>query len=86
MNMSRNLDMFRVNMAINDNVLLAAHENGVNKVVSCLSSCIFPDKVTYPIDESKLHQGPPHDCNYGYSYAKRMVEVLNRGEFLNRLL
>ena len=79
MNMSRNLDMFRVNMAINDNVLRAAHENDVNKVVSCLSNCVFPDKVTYPLDETKLHLGPPHDSNYGFSYAKRMVDVLNRG-------
>ena len=79
MNMSRNLDMFRVNMTINDNVLRAAHENNVNKVVSCLSSCVFPDKVTYPIDETKLHLGPPHCSNYGYSHAKRMVDVLNQG-------
>ncbi|XP_075246807.1 GDP-L-fucose synthase-like [Convolutriloba macropyga] len=78
-NMARNLDFFRVNMQINDNVLRVAHETDVNKVVSCLSSCIFPDDITYPIDETSLHMGPPHDSNFGYSYAKRMVEVLNRG-------
>lgn len=27
---------------------------GVTKVVSCLSSCIFPDKTTYPIDETMV--------------------------------
>jgi GDP-L-fucose synthase len=33
-NMRRNLDFFRVNSAINDNVLAAAYAVGVKKVVS----------------------------------------------------
>ncbi|KAI1278763.1 GDP-L-fucose synthase [Halotydeus destructor] len=78
-NMSRNLDFFRKNMAINDNVLATAHRHGVKKVVSCLSTCIFPDKTTYPIDETMVHLGPPHDSNFGYSYAKRMIDVMNKG-------
>ncbi|KHJ79054.1 NAD dependent epimerase/dehydratase family protein [Oesophagostomum dentatum] len=54
------------------------HEFDVAKCVSCLSTCIFPDKTTYPIDETMVHLGPPHDSNFGYSYAKRMIDVLNR--------
>uniref|UniRef100_H3CS24 GDP-L-fucose synthase n=2 Tax=Tetraodon nigroviridis TaxID=99883 RepID=H3CS24_TETNG len=81
MNMRRNLDFLRNNLTINDNVLLAAHEVGVTKVVSCLSTCIFPHEVTYPIDESKIQLGPPHASNYGYSYAKRMIVVLNQGYY-----
>ena len=50
----------------------------VAKLVSCLSTCIFPDKTTYPIDETMLHTGPPHSSNAGYAYAKRMIDVLNR--------
>lgn len=53
-NMSHNLDFFRVNMAINDNILKTSHDLNVSKVVSCLSTCIFPDKTTYPIDESMV--------------------------------
>jgi GDP-L-fucose synthase len=68
----------RDNMLINDNVLHYAHEFGVSKVISCLSTCIFPDKVTYPLDETKIHLGPPHESNYGYAYAKRMVDIANR--------
>jgi GDP-L-fucose synthase len=68
----------RDNMLINDNVLNYSHEFGVSKVISCLSTCIFPDDVTYPLDESKIHLGPPHESNYGYAYAKRMVDVANR--------
>lgn len=66
-------------MSINDNVLSVAQECGVKKVVSCLSTCIFPDKTTYPIDETMIHNGPPHSSNFGYSYAKRMIDVMNRG-------
>ncbi|KAJ2939019.1 hypothetical protein O0L34_g18996 [Tuta absoluta] len=78
-NMAHNLDFFRENMSINDNVLHASFTREVKKVVSCLSTCIFPDKTTYPIDETMVHNGPPHDSNYGYSYAKRMIDILNRG-------
>ena len=44
-------------MAMNDNVLLVCHELGVKKVVSCLSTCIFPDKTTYPISETMVSDG-----------------------------
>ncbi|KAJ3583766.1 hypothetical protein NHX12_015588 [Muraenolepis orangiensis] len=81
LHMRENLFFLRDNLRINDNVLQTAHEMGVTKVVSCLSSCIFPDKTTYPIDETMIHNGPPHDSNYGYSYAKRMIDVQNRAYF-----
>jgi len=78
-NMDNNLEFFTKNMLINTNILQACHEADVQKCVSCLSTCIFPDKTTYPIDETMVHLGPPHDSNFGYSYAKRMIDVLNRG-------
>lgn len=80
-NLRQNLDFFRVNSQINDNVLSASFETGVKKVVSCLSTCIFPDKTTYPIDETMIHNGPPHNSNFGYSYAKRSIDVLNKGYY-----
>ncbi|XP_077450910.1 GDP-L-fucose synthase-like isoform X1 [Stigmatopora argus] len=80
-NLKCNLDFWRNNIHINDNVLQAAHEVGVVKVVSCLSTCIFPDKTTYPINETMIHNGPPHESNFGYAYAKRMLDVQNRAYF-----
>lgn len=80
-NIKYNLDFWRKNMHINDNVLHSAFEVGARKVVSCLSTCIFPDKTTYPIDETMIHNGPPHSSNFGYSYAKRMIDVQNRAYF-----
>ena len=77
-NMKYRVEFWRENVAINDNVLHWSKEYGVKKVVSCLSTCIFPDKTTYPIDESMIHSGPPHHSNEGYAYAKRMIDVVNR--------
>uniref|UniRef100_A0A8C4N5G5 GDP-L-fucose synthase n=1 Tax=Eptatretus burgeri TaxID=7764 RepID=A0A8C4N5G5_EPTBU len=80
-NLQYNLDFLRNNLHMNDNVLHCAFEAGVKRVVSCLSTCIFPDKTTYPIDETMIHNGPPHESNFGYSYAKRLLDVQNRAYF-----
>jgi len=79
-NMRCKVAMFETNVRINMNVLRACHETGVSKVVSCLSTCIFPDEKTKsgPIDETMLHAGPPHASNDAYAYAKRMLEVQSR--------
>ncbi|UYV77182.1 TSTA3 [Cordylochernes scorpioides] len=72
----------RTNILINDNVLHTSYQTGVSKVVSCLSTCIFPDKTTYPIDETMIHNGPPHDSNFGYSHAKRLIDIQNKAYHL----
>lgn len=77
MNMSHKLSMLRDNVNINDNVLHTSYLTGVQKVISCLSTCVFPDGVTPPLREDKIHQGPPHDSNFGYAYAKRLVDIAN---------
>ncbi|KAL6048276.1 GDP-L-fucose synthase, variant 2 [Balamuthia mandrillaris] len=77
-NMRYKVEFWRENIAINDNVLELSREFKVEKLVSCLSTCIFPDKTSYPITEAMIHNGPPHDSNVGYAYAKRMLDVLNR--------
>lgn len=68
------------NMTINTNLLEACYQAGTKKVVSMLSSCVYPDSpyVVYPLTENQLHLGPPHFTNYGYAYAKRMLEVQSR--------
>lgn len=77
-NMKYQVDFLRTNLLINDCVLHCCYEYKVEKCVSCLSTCVFPDKTTYPIDESMVHNGPPHSSNFGYSYAKRMIDIQNR--------
>jgi GDP-L-fucose synthase len=77
-NMDQMADMCRDNLIMSINVLECSHRHNVRKVISCLSTCIFPDNTSYPIDESMIHNGPPHNSNFGYAYAKRMIDVLNR--------
>ena len=77
-NMKYKVEFWRDNVNMNDNIFQECHKRGVEKLVSCLSTCIFPDKTTFPIDETMIHDGPPHFSNEGYAYAKRMVDVQNR--------
>jgi len=74
-NMNFKVDMLEKNLQINLNVLKCAYDVKVDKCVCILSTCIFPDKTTYPIDETMLHDGPPHFSNDAYAYAKRIMEV-----------
>jgi GDP-L-fucose synthase len=77
-NMNYKVEMLEKNLLINFNVLKCCHDFQVKKCISCLSTCIFPDKTTYPINETMLHDGPPHNSNYSYAYAKRMLEIHSR--------
>lgn len=74
-NMKYKVDMYEKNININNNVLKCCHDFKVKKLISCLSTCIFPDNTTYPINEEMLHNGPPHHSNDAYAYAKRMLEI-----------
>ena len=74
-NINYKVDMLEKNILINTNVLKVSHEIKVKKLIACLSTCIFPDKTLYPIDESMLHNGPPHFSNDSYAYAKRLLET-----------
>jgi len=68
-------EFFYDNIMINTNVLEACRLYNVKKVVSFLSTCIFPDSIDYPLTEKKIHLGAPHWSNYGYAYSKRMLDV-----------
>jgi GDP-L-fucose synthase len=72
-------DFFDNNIKMNMNVLQGCQKRGT-KLVSVLSTCIYPDcpNVQYPLTEDQLHNGPPHQSNFGYAYAKRMLEVQSR--------
>ena len=77
-NLMHSGDFFRSNILINTNVLDAAREVGVEKLVSYMSTCVFPNDASYPLTVDQLHLGPPHPSNFGYAYAKRMLEVQSR--------
>lgn len=77
-NLKHKVEFYRENTLINDNIMENCRIHNVVKLVSMLSTCIFPDKTTYPIDETMLHDGPPHPSNEGYAYAKRLIDTMNR--------
>ena len=77
-NMDKVADFFDENSKINLNVLSTARNFGVTKLVSVMSTCVYPDAATYPLTPDQIHNGPPHPSNFGYAYAKRMLEVQTR--------
>lgn len=77
-NINSNYEMFMDNMAINNNIMQACKEYNVTHGLFILSTCVFPDKTEYPINEMMLHNGPPHSSNEGYAYAKRNLEIMCR--------
>mmetsp|Transcript_15372 Transcript_15372/g.30219 ORF Transcript_15372/g.30219 Transcript_15372/m.30219 type:complete len:323 (+) Transcript_15372:26-994(+) len=77
-NMRYPVEFWNDNVHMNNNIMQLSREFKVKKLVSCLSTCVFPDKTTFPIDETMIHNGPPHASNEAYAYAKRMIDVTNR--------
>ena len=71
-------DFFTDNIRINTNVLDCAKTYKVEKVLSLLSTCVYPDDPIYPLTESQIHNGAPHKSNFGYAHAKRMLDVQSR--------
>lgn len=53
-NMKDNQSFFSVNTLINRNVIHCSSESKVKKCLSCLSTCIFPALIDYPLDETKV--------------------------------
>jgi GDP-L-fucose synthase len=74
-NMNHMYDFYLDNIRINTNVIESARSHGVKKLIAFTSTCVFPNQIEYPLIEDHLHQGPPHQSNYGYAYAKRMADV-----------
>ena len=74
-NMKSNGEFYYDNILMNTHILEACRKYKVKKLVSFLSTCIFPNNIEYPLTEKKIHLGAPHKSNYGYSYSKRMLDV-----------
>ena len=68
-------EYFYDNLMINTNVIEASRRAGVKNLVAFLSTCVFPDKVKYPLTVDQIQLGEPHESNYPYAYAKRMADV-----------
>jgi GDP-L-fucose synthase len=58
------------NLDVQNNVIRAAYENGVRKLLFLGSSCIYPKHAPQPIPESALLTGPLEPTNEAYAIAK----------------
>ena len=77
-NMNHLGEFYYDNIMINTNVLEACRKFKVEKTLSILSTCVYPDTATYPLTEEQIHNGRPHHSNYAYAHAKRMLDVQSR--------
>jgi|TARA_R110000824_G_scaffold84522_3_gene210819 GDP-L-fucose synthase len=75
-NAAKQGEFFYKNVSMNTNVLEASRVAGVPRVLSCLSTCAFPNTVDeYPFKETDIFSGPPASTNFSYGYSKRMLYV-----------
>jgi GDP-L-fucose synthase len=63
-------DFIRENLAIQTNVIHAAHRAGVKKLLFLGSSCIYPRDCPQPMKEAYLLTGPLEPTNRPYAVAK----------------
>ncbi len=75
-------DFIYQNMAMECNIVHAAHMHDVNKLLFLGSSCIYPKLAAQPIKESELLQGALEPTNEPYGVAKiagiKLCESYNR--------
>jgi len=74
-NMNYPAEFYYKNIMMNANIIDTCYRREVKKLVCFLSTCVFPNDVEYPLDETKIHLGEPHFTNAPYAYAKRMADV-----------
>ena len=77
-NTSHVAEFYTDNILINTNVLEAACRFKTKKLISLLSTCVYPENSTFPLTEDQIHNGEPHKTSFGYSYAKRMLDIQSR--------
>jgi GDP-L-fucose synthase len=66
--------MLRDNVLMSINILEAARITHVRKLAMTLSSGMYPATAPLPLREEYIHDGPAHESNYSYAYAKRLIE------------
>jgi len=64
------VEFLLANLLIQNNLIRAAHESGVRKLLFLGSSCIYPRLAPQPIPETALLGGPLEPTNEAYAIAK----------------
>jgi len=66
--------LLRDNVLMNFNLLEAVRQVGVGKIALTLSTGMYPTSAPNPLKEEYIHEGSPHETNYSYSFAKRLID------------
>lgn len=65
--------LLRDNVLMDINILEVSRILGIKKPVMTLSTGMYPANVPSPILEEYIHDGYPHETNFSYAFAKRLV-------------
>ncbi len=68
--------VMRDNIMMNFNILEAARSAGVGSVLMTLSAALYPTSAPVPMKEESMHAGYPHETNYSYAFAKRLIDPM----------
>jgi len=75
-------DFIGDNLAIEQSVIQAAHEVGVDRLIFLGSTCIYPKHAPQPMPEDSLLSGPLEPTNQWYAVAKiaghKLCEAMHR--------
>ncbi len=77
-NISHHADMFRINTALNFNMLEASRLENVEKYQCTSSTCIYPRETIIPTPETEGFVDDPEPTVQGYGWAKRVSEIQAR--------
>ena len=70
------------NLSMGKNLIIAARNNKINKLINLASSCMYPRDAENPLKESLILQGELEPTNEGYALAKivctRLCEYITK--------
>jgi GDP-L-fucose synthase len=85
-NSQHNVEMFHLNSRLQTAPLLAAAEEGVPNFLQVSSVCVYsPENQEHAIERYGL-DGAPHFANFGYSWSKRMGELMAEVSNIERVV
>ncbi|WP_457281200.1 GDP-L-fucose synthase family protein [Polaromonas sp. P5_D5] len=87
-NIAHPVDFLVVNVDLGRNVIMAAREAGVTRLLNLASSCMYPREAQNPLGEELILRGELEPTNEGYAIAKifatRLCEYITRETPVNQ--
>jgi GDP-L-fucose synthase len=68
--------VMRDNIRMNFNIVEAARLANVPKILLTSSAAAYPLNIPVPMKEEFFHEGYPHEPNYSYAFAKRLIDPI----------